>query len=1251
MRFHTPSAPHCPLRSDIRNSIRQDEAALVTTLMGKAELDQSGKDRVSEQALALTQDARTAAQTGSSIQNLLNEYSLSTQEGIVLMCLAEALLRVPDKTTADRLIRDKLLSGDWHSHIGNSDSLFVNSSAWGLLISGQVASFNQEEQNKNISGLKKAIGKIGEPIIRKAMRQAMGIMGTQFVLGRTIEEAGKKAAKEESKGYRYSYDMLGEAARTMSDAQDYFHSYEMAIDHIGQQAQGKGIYRGAGISVKLSALHPRYEVAQHQRVLTELGASLKALALQAKRYDIGLTIDAEECDRLDLSLDIIETVFTDPELEGWEGFGVVVQAYQKRALPTLNFLIELSQRVGRKMMLRLVKGAYWDSEIKQAQVDGLEGYPVFTRKASTDVSYQACAGLLLDNRECIYPQFATHNAYTVAYVLERANGRLEGFEFQRLHGMGEGLYDDIIERLNLPVRIYAPVGEHESLLAYLVRRLLENGANTSFVNNIVDNKVPLSSLVEDPVEKVRRWKAIGNPNIALPHSLYGEQRANARGVDLNHVPYLQTLAQASTSWTPKLSANDEAPNITSVNPANNREVIGTLEKTTIESLPEKLDKASEAFKLWSQESPEHRALCLEKLADQLEQRTEEFMTLCTKEAGKVAADGIAEVREAVDFCRFYANEARRVCGQHSEWGDQGQLVARGVVVCISPWNFPLAIFLGQIAAAIAAGNSVLAKPADSTCVIAARTLELFAECGFPEDLVQLTLCPGSVVGAHLLPQSEVAAVMFTGSTEVGAGIAKTLAQRPGQRIPLIAETGGQNCMLVDSTALPEQVVDDVIASGFQSAGQRCSALRVLFLQEEVADSMIEMIIGAMKELRVGNPEFLHTDVGPVIDQKALKALEEHQVFMEKNGKLLYQCALDDACEHGSYFAPRLYEIDNIAVLEKEVFGPVIHVVRYRAEQLDQAIDAINSTGFGLTSGIHSRIQDTCDRFARKVAAGNIYVNRNTIGAIVGVQPFGGHGLSGTGPKAGGPNYVYRLLQSPTREHIDNDAAHFEFSSSHINRQALSLSTFEFSPLAFELRLEAIKGLSNKLTTQTEFDLPDNFATNMQLMMAQCRQGQQRSSVLPGPTGELNELYLEARGTLLCLQQAHTPPAASLSQVMAALMCGNSVVFVGSIGEALETAIEAAGLGSVFKNLQLSQESELIELLKDPELQGLAISADTHLQAWADRIIREREGALIPMIDEHTGPNALQRFTLEKVVSTDTTASGGNASLLAMGDKD
>ena len=1257
MMFSSHLPPSTELRSAIREHYRCGEAAIMETLLPLARLNPQAQARVESRALRLTQDARKAAQSGSGIQNLLNEYALSTQEGIVLMCLAEALLRVPDSTTADRLIRDKLISGDWSSHIGNSDSFFVNSSAWGLFVSGRVVGFNDEEKRSHINRLQKTVGKIGEPIIRKAMRQAMGIMGTQFVLGRSIEEANKKALKEEAKGYRYSYDMLGEAARTMRDADQYYESYANAIVRIGQVAEGKGIYNGAGISVKLSAIHPRYEFAQRDRVLAELVPRLKSLALMAKERNIGLTIDAEEADRLDLSLDIVEAVYTDHDLDGWEGFGIVVQAYQKRALPTLNWLIDLSQRVGRKMMLRLVKGAYWDSEIKLAQVEGLQDYPVFTRKASTDVSYQACAGLLLDNREFIYPQFATHNAYTVAYLLERAGGNLEGFEFQRLHGMGDGLYNSLLQEHKLPVRIYAPVGEHESLLAYLVRRLLENGANTSFVNNIIDDKIPLSSLVEDPVDKVSRWTQITNPNIVQPLALYGSERNNSKGLDLTHIPHLDALVQARTqsrSRQPTPSLDDNIATVISTSPTDTRDIIGALPKTDAKTLKIKLEKSSAAYLNWSKEPIETRANCLERLGDSLEKHRDEFIALCTREAGKVSADGVAEVREAIDFCRFYANEGRKVFSPHTGWCAEENLTARGVVVCISPWNFPLAIFLGQITAALVAGNTVLAKPADSTCLIAARAIELMAECGFPKDVVQLVLIPGPTVGELLLPDERIAAVVFTGSTNVGANIAKILSARPGPRIPLIAETGGQNCMLVDSSALPEQVVDDVIASGFQSAGQRCSALRVLFLQEDVADDIIEMIIGAMKELHVGNPEFLHTDIGPVIDNKALNALEKHATYMKDKGKLLYQCALSPECEHGTFFAPRLYEIGGIDVLPQEVFGPVVHIVRYKAKRLNQAIDAINSTGFGLTSGVHSRIDTTCKAFAKKVKAGNIYVNRNTIGAVVGVQPFGGHGLSGTGPKAGGPAYVYRLTHLSSNTEQQAWQGDVSFSGGNTPKQThtwLAQDKTSWSNLDVKQRAEGVKLWIEALTNTPMSPLPPTFKSQIETMIDEALATQSSAVTLPGPTGELNQLVLEARGSLLCLQHGDENIAASTRQIAAALLCGNSVVPASNSRFEFDQKMKAAGIHHAYERVSLKSEKALQEILLAPSLKGVAICGPQELVKLTDNILVTREGALLPLIVETSGPTLMQRFVSEKVISNDTTASGGNASLLAMGDGD
>tara|TARA_R110000868_G_C10972732_1_gene770845 strand:- start:36277 stop:40125 length:3849 start_codon:yes stop_codon:yes gene_type:complete len=1258
------------LRNRIREYYRYDEAQVVTDLLPLATLTAPAQLSVNQQALTLAQQVRLAAQKGGHIQNLLNQYSLSTNEGIVLMCLAEALLRVPDSISADRLIRDKLCSGDWHAHLGKSASFFVNASAWGLLLSGQVVRFKADDQQQHFNTLQNTVARLGEPVIRLAMRQAMGIMGNQFVLGRTIAEASKRAAKLEAKGYRYSYDMLGEAARTMADADNYFKAYQTAIEHIGATTKGSDIYKSAGISVKLSAIHPRYELLKSDRVMDELVSRLKALAIMAKDCDIGFTIDAEEADRLDISLDVIEAVFTAPELAGWEGFGLVVQAYQKRALPVLQWVIDLSKRTGKKMMLRLVKGAYWDSEIKIAQVDGLDGYPVFTRKAATDVSYQACAGLLLDNRDAIYPQFATHNAYSVAYILERAsqgkNGSLSGFEFQRLHGMGDGLYDDIISQI--PVRIYAPVGEHKSLLAYLVRRLLENGANSSFVNSIVDDEVPLSSLVQDPITKVRSWTQIPNPHIPLPINLYGDERSNSHGIDLSDIPRLQSLANNSQEWAQQHSKTaadfnlaDEALAVSS-SPTDTRNFLGAVPRSSSQQLSQALDQATTVYQQWSKVAVAERANCLERLADKLEQHMDEFIALCTFEAGKIAADGVAEVREAVDFCRYYAVQARKACGPHPQWGEHGQLQSRGVVLCISPWNFPLAIFLGQVTAALAAGNTVLAKPADTTCLIAARAIALMAECGFPDNVVQLIVTPGPQVGELLLPDPRIAAVMFTGSTGVGEWIAHKLAERSGPRIPLIAETGGQNCMIVDSTALPEQVVDDVIASGFQSAGQRCSALRVLFLQEEIADDIIEMIIGAMQELHIGDPNNLHTDIGPVIDNKALSALQQHDHYLQSDAikdkaKLLYQCELSDECQHGTFFAPRLYQIDSINVLQQEVFGPVVHIVRYQANKFEQALADINSTGFGLTAGIHSRIQSSAEKAVKHINAGNIYINRNTIGAIVGVQPFGGHGLSGTGPKAGGPAYVYRLTQQAAANTSANDNTAPNLSALAVgaqqqeNQNFLMLASNSINTASDTVgqRAEKVRHFIDLLLADNPLNLSPLFSQHINVMAEEAIANQAQAITLPGPTGELNQLHIEKRGNLLCLQLGDHYLEDGLRQVAAAILCGNRVVQLSDNAFDISPYIQQAGLQGFYQRDSVNSEQQLLALLLAPHCHGVAVAGSAALQQHVDTLLSQRSGALLPLITERHGPNMMQRFVLEKVVSNNTTASGGNASLLAMSD--
>jgi RHH-type proline utilization regulon transcriptional repressor/proline dehydrogenase/delta 1-pyrroline-5-carboxylate dehydrogenase len=1020
----------------MRAAYRADETACVETLLKDAELPAEMLDRIALRARELVQAVREARLGQGGLDAFLHEYQLSSREGIVLMCLAEALLRIPDADTADALIKDKLGSGDWDRHLGTSESLFVNASTWALMLTGRIVRFGVDETRDLAGVLRRLVAKSGEPVIRQAVTQAMRILGRQFVMGRTIEEALERARAHEKRGYRYSYDMLGEAARTMQDADRYERAYHAAIAAIGQAAAKRGPIESPGISVKLSALHPRYEFAQRNRVIDELVLRLKGLAMAAKRVDIGFTIDAEEADRLDLSLDVIEAVSGAADLAGWGGFGVAVQGYQKRCIHLIDWLADMARRHKRRLMVRLVKGAYWDSEIKWSQERGLPGYPVFTRKLSTDVSYLACAKKLLADPAAFYPQFATHNAHTLAAVLEMAGNRRD-FEFQRLHGMGEALYDQIVgpEKLGLAARIYAPVGSHEDLLAYLVRRLLENGANTSFVNRIVDEKAPIEELIGDPVAKVRRLPRKPHPHIPLPADLYGEGRKNARGIDLTDLNELEPLAKAmeaaaAAGWS-------AAPNIGGVarggaakpvtNPADRRQVVGQVIEAGKSEVEDAIGRAVRAAEDWDATSADERAACLQRAADLMEQDHAALMAMCVREAGKTIPDALAEVREAVDFCRYYAQRARAdfaaPLALPGPTGERNQIAlqGRGVFACISPWNFPLAIFTGQVSAALAAGNAVVAKPAEQTPLIAAAAVRILHDAGVPPDVLHLLPGDGPGVGAPLVADPRVAGVAFTGSTETARAINQTLAARPGPIVPLIAETGGQNVMIVDSSALPEQVVRDVLISSFQSAGQRCSALRVLFVQDDIAEKLEEMLVGAMAELTVGDPALLSTDVGPVIDAAAKDVLDQHAQRMAQEGELLHCVPLGPDTARGSFVAPRAFRIDRLARLEREVFGPILHVIRWEADRLDQVLEAVNATGYGLTLGIHSRIDATVRYIHERLRVGNAYVNRNMIGAAVGVQPFGGEGLSGTGPKAGGPRYLHRFATERTLT-IDTTAA-------------------------------------------------------------------------------------------------------------------------------------------------------------------------------------------------------------------------------------
>ncbi|MCW5588592.1 MAG: bifunctional proline dehydrogenase/L-glutamate gamma-semialdehyde dehydrogenase PutA [Legionellales bacterium] len=1002
---------------------RQDEDTCVKALLEQPTLNDHQLYTTEQRALKLIAGVRARRKKQGGLDAFLMEYDLSSEEGVALMCLAEALLRIPDTETINKLIVDKIAQGKWEEHQGESESIFVNAMTWGLMLTGKMLSTQKTSPSHLFGSLRQLITRSGMPAIRLAINRMMKIMSQQFVMGQTIESAIKRAKTNEAMGYRYSYDMLGEAARTQADAERYFQAYQQAIEKIARVANSSDPRENPGISIKLSALHPRYEATQYQRVLKELTPKVLMLAQLAAKANINLTVDAEEADRLDLSLDIIEKIVLDPSLKHWQGFGLAVQSYQKRAPYVLDWLIQLAQRAQKRLMIRLIKGAYWDSEIKRAQVGGFAGYPVFTRKIATDVSFLVCAKKILNHTDVIFPQFATHNAYSLSAILAMA-GKYRDFEFQCLHGMGQPLYDQVVgrEQENIPCRIYAPVGGYQDLLAYLVRRLLENGANTSFVNRIVDENSPLQSLIASPVKQLELMTHKAHPRIPLPRHLFGNERLNSRGFDSSNRSELYSLQQKLTDFTEKkwqaesFIYQQRAPGekFPVYSPFQLDSCLGEVSFSQKFEIDGAFLEAKKAFDHWSHTPVSERVGYLHTLANLLEEHLPELLALTIREAGKTLADGISEVREAIDFCRYYGSEAEKQLSQPRLMpGPTGEfnalsLQGRGIIVCISPWNFPLAIFLGQITAALVTGNCVIAKPAEQTSLIAYRAVQLAYEAGIPKNVLQLLLGDGETIGHELIAHPDVSGAMFTGSTQVAKAINLTLAKKPGAIVPFIAETGGQNVMIADSTALPEQLVMDVITSAFISAGQRCSALRVLYLQQEIADKVIHMLQGAMAELVVGDPSFYRTDIGPVIDKAALNNLQNHLANIQQHAKLIYQTPLHRELTAGYFFAPTIVEINSISELTHEVFGPFLHIIRFDHRNLDNIIAEINQTGFGLTFGVQSRIYHAVNYLSQRVHAGNCYVNRNMIGAVVGVQAFGGEGLSGTGPKAGGPHYLSRL---------------------------------------------------------------------------------------------------------------------------------------------------------------------------------------------------------------------------------------------------
>jgi len=1208
--------PQTVLRARITEGYRRPEEECLPMLITAATLPEPVRRAAQEQAKRLVLALRGKQRHGG-VEGLIQEFSLSSQEGVALMCLAEALLRIPDRATRDALIRDKISRGDWRSHLGHSPSIFVNAATWGLVVTGKLTATSSEAGLS--SALTRLIGRGGEPVIRRGVDMAMRMMGEQFVTGQTIAEALANSRKMESKGFRYSYDMLGEAAATAEDAARYLRDYEQAIHAIGASAAGRGIYEGPGISVKLSALHPRYSRAQRERVMEELLPRLRGLAVLARRYDIGINIDAEEADRLELSLDLLEALCFDPDLAGWNGIGFVVQAYGKRAPAVLDWIIDLARRSNHRIMLRLVKGAYWDSEIKRAQVDGLEGFPVFTRKIHTDVSFIACARKLLAAPDAIFPQFATHNAQTLATIHAMAGGNFYPgqYEFQCLHGMGEPLYEEVVgrEKLNRPCRIYAPVGTHETLLAYLVRRLLENGANSSFVNRISDASVPVEALIADPVEMARESLPPGAPHtrIAHPLALFGAERVNSAGLDLSNEQRLASLSaallrgtSAPLSAVPLLASGEGDGTPREVrNPADQRDVVGHVVEATPEAIEAALAGAVAAAPIWQSTPPEERAAILARAADLMDTRLPELLGPIVREAGKSLPNAVAEVREAVDFLRYYAARVR------AEFRNDTHRPL-GPVLCISPWNFPLAIFTGQMAAALAAGNVVLAKPAEEVPLIAAIATRLLREAGVPPGALQLLPGDGTV-GAALVADPRVRGVMFTGSTDVARHIARKLAERlspEGHPIPLIAETGGQNALVVDSSALPEQVVADVLASAFDSAGQRCSALRLLCLQEDIADRVLAMLRGAVAELAIGNPDRLSADIGPVITAEARDGILAHVAAMRERGRAVHAPDLPEACRHGTFVAPTIIEIDSVAELEREVFGPVLHVMRFRRDRLDALLAEINSTGYGLTFGVHSRIDETIARLAERAHAGNIYVNRNLIGAVVGVQPFGGHGLSGTGPKAGGPLYLRRLLAAAPPEPALPPAP------------------------APDAAAEALRAW---LLTRGE----EEGAARCALYASRARLGLRLD--LPGPVGETNRYSLHPRGAVLCR------PATGFglwAQLGAALATGNTarVVLPPALEDALKGIPEA--LRGRIQPARAEDAAACAVILFEGD--GDALRTLCAEVAALDGPVRPVFGATSGALHAGEEDYPLELLLAERAVSTNTAAAGGNASLMTIG---
>jgi RHH-type transcriptional regulator, proline utilization regulon repressor / proline dehydrogenase / delta 1-pyrroline-5-carboxylate dehydrogenase len=1226
------------LENQINQAWRLDEKTAVAQLLPAAKLDEKITPQVQKLAARLAQnlrDSKKGAGKSGIVQGLLQEFSLSSHEGVALMCLAEALLRIPDTQTRDLLIKDKINQRNWKSHLGQSELMFVNAATWGLIITDKL--IQTPNQRALALSLTQLMGKFGKVIIRKAVDSAMRIMGEQFVTGETIQQALVNSNHLQNQGFRYSYDMLGEAALTEADAERYFQDYINAIHHIGETARGAGIYQSAGISIKLSALHPRYQRAQIERVHAELYPKLLTLVELAQHYAIGINIDAEESERLELSLGLLERLCDEPSLTGWNGIGFVIQAYQKRCFYLIDYLIDLAKSTQHRLMIRLVKGAYWDSEIKKAQVDGMPDFPVFTRKVYTDLSYLACAKKLLNAPNEIFPQFATHNAQTVAAIYHMADPtqyHAQQYEFQCLHGMGEPLYSQVVGdkrqgQLGIACRIYAPVGTHETLLAYLVRRLLENGANTSFVNRIADKSIPISTLVANPFDEVaeiaQQEGVVGHshPSIKYPHHLYGQDRKNSKGYDLNDDRVLENLSEALGQFNKQvwhampLLGNyqldgEDIPDVNIVkNPANHRDLIGYVKEASLEDVETALQFSDQANLYWAQTNTQQRAEYLFKAADILEQKLQEILILLSRESGKTYLNGVSEVREAVDFLRYYASQAKQ---QQDEL--QSPL---GTILCISPWNFPLAIFLGQISAALVAGNCVIAKPAEQTPLIATQAIKILWEAGIPQDVVQLLPGPGETIGARLSQDSRIHGIMFTGSTEVAKILQQTVATRLSQQqqaIPLIAETGGQNALIVDSSALTEQVVIDAVNSAFDSAGQRCSALRILCVQEDSYEHVITMLKGATQQLVVGNPTKLATDIGPVIDQESKTNITQHILNMQAKGYPVHQLCFNQTEKlqdmgASTFVLPTIIELPHLNELSREIFGPVLHVIKFKGSELAQLLTQINAKGYGLTMGLHTRIDQTIHQVIDQAHVGNLYINRNIVGAVVGVQPFGGEGMSGTGPKAGGPLYLHKLTVQSRDEILKHPYGVVE-----------KLAQPEFNiDLAQQFKVWIAK-----------------YYPQVQLYRNAYSTYVNQGYMLPGPTGESNSYYILARDQILAFSDQSYDQMAQIY----------SILEIGSTACILKDSPFAKDIWAQLPNTL----KEHIHVYHDFE----TLKCDAIIHHGSEASLRKLQllsahqlKNIVPIVHLRSGTRTipLNELVHERAISINTTAAGGNTSLMML----